>query len=88
MRLEIIIDKKHGIGLETIEALANELNRQLTVKFSDLSIRVATIVAGNACDISPPTMADKMRSKKEDGNTVVNSLRWHDPDQVQRVFLS
>jgi hypothetical protein len=34
------------------------------------------------------TMADKMRSKKEDGSTVVSSLRWHDPDQVQRVFLS
>lgn len=49
MRLEIIIDKKHGISLETIEALANELNRQLTARFSDLCIRVAT---GSAMSMS------------------------------------
>lgn len=73
MRLEIIIDKKHGIALETIEALANELNRQLTVKFSDLSIRVAT---GSAMSISKASKEDKIMIEELVQDVWENSESW------------
>ena len=41
MRLEIIIDKKHQIPTTTMEALRQELLKQLGEKFPDLHVRVA-----------------------------------------------
>nr|WP_321272742.1 DinI-like family protein [uncultured Tolumonas sp.] len=75
MRLEIIIDKKHGIGLETIEALANELNRQLTVKFVDLSIRVATGSA-MSMSISKASKEDKVMIEELVQDVWENSESW------------
>ncbi len=75
MRLEIIIDKKHGIALETIEALANELNRQLTVKFSDLSIRVATGSA-MSMSISKASKEDKVMIEELVQDVWENSESW------------
>jgi DNA-damage-inducible protein I len=75
MRLEIIIDKKHGIGLETIEALANELNRQLTAKFTDLSIRVAT-GSTMAMSISKASQEDKVMIEELVQDVWENSESW------------
>ena len=75
MRLEIIIDKKHGIALETIEALANELNRQLTVKVSDLSIRVATGSA-MSMSISKASKEDKVMIEELVQDVWENSESW------------
>ena len=75
MRLEIIIDKKHGIALETIEALANELNRQLTARFTDLSIRVATGSA-MSMSISKASKEDKVMIEELVQDVWENSESW------------
>ena len=75
MRLENIIDKKHGIGLETIEALANELNRQLTARFTDLSIRVATGSA-MSMSISKASKEDKVMIEELVQDVWENSESW------------
>ena len=41
MRLEIIIDRKHQIPTATMEALRQELLKQLGEQFPDLHVRVA-----------------------------------------------
>ena len=41
MRLEIIIDRKHQIPTATMEALRQELLKQLGERFPDLHVRVA-----------------------------------------------
>jgi DNA-damage-inducible protein I len=75
MRLDIVIDKKHGIGLDIIEALANELNRQLTAKFSDLSIRVATGSA-MSMSITKASKEDKIMIEELVQDVWENSESW------------
>ena len=59
MRLEIIIDRKHQIPTATMEALRQELLKQLGERFPDLHVRVAP---GSAMALTVS------RASKEDRN--------------------
>ncbi|HCT5130527.1 TPA: DinI family protein [Aeromonas hydrophila] len=73
MRLEIIIDKKHQVATSTMEALRQELLKQLGEKFPDLHVRVAP---GSAMAL---TVSRANKEDKELAEAMVQEV-WENAD--------
>jgi len=73
MRLEIIIDKKHQVPTSTMEALRQELLKQLGEKFPDLHVRVAP---GSAMAL---TVSRASKEDKELAEAMVQEV-WENAD--------
>ena len=75
MRLEIIIDKKHQIPTSTMEALRQELLKQLGEPFPDLHVRVAPGSA-MALTVSRASKDDRERAEAMVQEVWENSDSW------------
>lgn len=75
MRLEIIIDKKHQIPTSTMEALRQELLKQLGEPFPDLHVRVAPGSA-MALTVSRASKEDRERAEAMVQEVWENSDSW------------
>ena len=73
MRLEIIIDKKHQNPTSTMEALRQELLKQLGEKFPDLHVRVAP---GSSMSL---TVSRASKEDKELAEAMVQEV-WENAD--------
>ena len=73
MRLEIIIDRKHQIPTSTMEALRQELLKQLGERFPDLHVRVAP---GSAMAL---TVSRASKEEKELAEAMVQEV-WENAD--------